>query len=141
MQDLPPLPDRIRDSFAQQSLMKTFDARILEVSPGRVQLSAPILPLALQHHGVGHAGLTFALGDTAAGYAALTQMPPDHEVVTSEMKINLLAPATGAHLVATGQVVKPGRRLFVVTCEVTRDDGELVALLQGTMVPVANRAA
>lgn len=130
-------PDtRIRDSFARQSLMKTFGAKVVSVSHGAVTLQAPIGPTVLQQQGMAHAGLTFALGDSAAGYSALLVLPDDQEVVTSELKINLLAPATGAHLTATGKVIKPGRRLIVVTSEVHRDDGTLVALLQGTMVPV-----
>lgn len=127
---------RIRDSFARQSLMQGFGAEVLKVRSGQVTLRAPISELTRQQQGIAHAGLTFALGDTAAGYAALTQMPDACEVVTSELKINLLAPGTGDMLYATGRVVRVGKRLIVVTAEVSRDDGELIALLQGTMVPV-----
>ena len=128
---------RVADSFARQSLMQTFGAEILEVRRGAVLLRAPITDRTQQQHGFAHAGLTFALGDTAAGYAALTQMPETDEVVTSELKINLLAPGTGRYLQAAGRVVRAGKRLVVVTAEVTREDGELIALLQGTMVPVS----
>ena len=88
--------------------------------------------------GFGHAALAFALGDSAAGYAALTLMPEDAEVLTVEMKINLLAPAEGSRLVATGRVIRPGRRLMVVAAEVWSegDRPRQVALLQGTMIPV-----
>ncbi|MCB2137393.1 MAG: PaaI family thioesterase [Rhodobacteraceae bacterium] len=130
---------RIRDSFARQSLMTTFQADILSCEAGRITIAAPILPGARQQQGAGHAGLTFALGDTAAGYSALSLMPPDVEVMTAEMKINLLAPAIGERLVAEGRVVKSGKRLSVVTAEVHAEaDGtrRLVAVLQGTMVPV-----
>lgn len=127
---------RIAASFSQQSLMQTFGASIQSVAPGEVVIRAPITNGVRQQQGFAHAGLTFALGDTAAGYAALTLMPMDSEVVTSELKINLLAPGTGAALHATGRVIRAGKRLVVVTSEVIRDDGTLVALLQGTMVPV-----
>jgi uncharacterized protein (TIGR00369 family) len=109
---------KIRDSFAAQSLMATFGAELERVAPGAVEICAPILPGSRQQHGFAHAGLTFALGDSAAGYAALTLMPEEAEVMTAEMKINLLAPARGERLVATGRVVKAGRRLTVVTAEV-----------------------
>ena len=131
---------RVRESFASQTMMQTLGARIIEVQPGLVRVSAPILPSAMQQQGFGHAGLTFSIGDSAAGYAALSMLPPDVDVVTSEIKINLLAPARGARLVATGRVVKPGRRLCVVTAEVhAENDGEskLIAILQGTIVPVS----
>ena len=83
--------------------------------------------------------MTFSLGDSAAGYAALTMLPMDNEVVTAEIKINLLAPAKGDLLIATGRVVKPGKRLCVVTSEVHAVENgasKLIAVLQGTMVPV-----
>mgnify|MGYP003362145597 FL=1 len=131
---------RIEQSFARQSMMETLGARLDSVAPGRVVISAPILPGSRQQHGVAHAGLTFALGDTAAGYSALSVMPDDSEVMTAEIKINLLAPGRGEFLRATGKVIKPGRRLVVVSAEVHALDGDtetLVAVLTGTMVPVA----
>ena len=131
--------DRIHTSFDAQSLMTTFGATLSEVSAGHICVTAPILPLALQQQGFGHAGLTFAIGDSAAGYAALTMLPLDMEVVTAEIKVNLLAPARGDRLIATGRVIKPGKRLCVVSAEVHAEaDGvrTLIAVLQGTIVPV-----
>lgn len=130
---------RIRESFARQSLMATFGAAVLRVAEGEVEIAAPILAGARQQHGAGHAGLTFALADTAAGYAALTRIAPGQEVMTAEAKINLLAPALGDRLVARGRVVKAGRRLVVVTAEVVAEAagrGTTVAIFQGTMIPV-----
>ncbi|QUJ75326.1 PaaI family thioesterase [Sulfitobacter albidus] len=133
------LTARIHKSFARQSMMATLGAEILHVAEGLVRITAPILPGARQQQGFGHAGLTFSIGDSAAGYAALTVLPPENEVVTAEIKINLLAPARGSRLIATGRVVKPGRRLCVVTAEVHAEEAgtqTLIAVLQGTMVPV-----
>ncbi len=131
---------RVRASFARQSLMQTFGASLETLAPGLCSIAAPIGPNVRQQHDVGHAGLTFSLGDTAAGYAALTLMPEGAEVMTVEMKINLMAPAAGARLIATGRVVKAGRRLTVVTAEVEAETGagtrRTIALLQGTMIAV-----
>lgn len=130
---------RIYDSFAAQSMMTTLGAEIVEVDAGLVRISAPILAGTRQQQGFGHAGLTFSIGDSAAGYAALTLLPRENEVVTAEIKINLLAPARGNRLIATGRVIKPGKRLCIVTAEVHAEhDGKqtLIAILQGTMVPV-----
>ncbi|MEM0937468.1 MAG: PaaI family thioesterase [Pseudomonadota bacterium] len=115
--------------------MTTFGAELRALSPGHCRIAAPVTPAVTQQHGVAHAGLTFAIGDSAAGYAALTLMEPEREVMTVEMKINLLAPGAGPELVATGEVVRAGRRLMVVRAEVASASGT-VALLQGTMIPV-----
>ncbi|MFC6688357.1 PaaI family thioesterase [Jhaorihella thermophila] len=132
----------IRDSFAKQAMMQTMGAQIDRIEPGRVVLSAPILPGSRQQQGFAHAALSFALGDTAAGYAALSVMPENSEVLTAEIKINLLAPGIGDRLRATGRVIKPGRRLVVVSADVHAIDSgreTLIAVLQGTMVPVQSR--
>ncbi len=131
--------DRIRDSFAAQSMMRTLGAELSHIAEASVHIKAPILAGSLQQQGFGHAGLTFAIGDSAAGYAALTTMPLDQEVVTAEIKINLLAPAQGDYLVAKGRIIKPGRRLIVVASDVfaiSAGKERLIAVLQGTMVPV-----
>ncbi|MEM6634256.1 MAG: PaaI family thioesterase [Pseudomonadota bacterium] len=130
----------IRASFDRQSMMKTLGASLQRVDPGYVEIAAPILPGSLQQQGYGHAALTFAIGDSAAGYAALTLLAPDFEVLTAEMKINLLAPAAGDRLIARGQVPKPGQRLIVVQSAVfaaTSSGEKQIAALQGTMIPVA----
>ena len=133
------LESRIRASFDRQSMMRTLGARLESVGPGQVAIAAPILPGSLQQHGAGHAGLAFSIGDSAAGYAALTLMPEEAEVMTVEMKINLMSPATGDRLVAEGRVIRPGRRILVVAADVWAETGNTrkhVAMLQGTMIPV-----
>lgn len=133
------MEQRIRDSFARQSMMETLGASLCSVAPGEVVIEAPILPGSRQQQGFAHAALTFAIGDSAAGYSALTLIPDDQEVMTAEIKVNLLAPGAGDFLRATGRVIKPGRRLIVVSAEVhavTGSEAKLIAILQGTMVPV-----
>ncbi|HMB14247.1 MAG TPA: PaaI family thioesterase [Roseovarius sp.] len=135
----PEIEASIRHSFAAQTMMATFGADLVAVSQGHARIEAPILPGSLQQHGYAHAGLTFAIGDSAAGYAALGVMPEGSEVLTTEMKINLLAPARGERLIARGRVIKPGRRLVIVQADVHAvDDGQetYVALLTGTMIPL-----
>ncbi|GHE92881.1 thioesterase superfamily protein [Aliiroseovarius zhejiangensis] len=145
MPDLPPdIAAKVRQSFASQNLMTMIGAEMTGLSHGSCELSAPIPDTMRQQHGFGHAALTFGLGDTAAGYAALSVMPDDHEVLTSEIKINLLAPAAGDRLVAEGRVLRVGRRLIPVEADVwAEQDGQriLIAKLLGTMVPVPIRPA
>lgn len=133
------IASRIRASFDSQTMMQTFGATLDQIAPGRVTICAPILPGSRQQNGAGHAALAFGLGDSAAGYAALTTMDEGDEVMTAEMKINLMSPAVGARLSAEGRVIRAGRRLTVVCAEVWAHDGDQrkqVALMQGTMIRV-----
>lgn len=131
--------DHIRHSFETQGLLHSFGAKLIRAGDGQCVIEAPITPAVSQQHGAAHAGLTFALGDSAAGYAAITAIEGQGDVVTVEMKINLLSIAVGDRLRATGRVVKAGRRLLVTTAEVhaiTGDQEKLIAVMQGTMAPV-----
>jgi len=58
-----------------------------------------------------------AVLDSACGYAALTVAPDDKEVLTVELKVNLLAPAAGEVFVARAQVKKAGQTLTVCTAD------------------------
>lgn len=128
-------------SFNAQTMMETLGAALTDVAPGAVTITSTIPPGALQQTGIAHAGLAFSIGDSAAGYAALTLLPAGMEVVTSEMKIHLLAPGAGDRLIAKGRVLKPGRRMIISEAEVwaeTGADRRLIAKLIGTLVPVPN---
>jgi len=133
------MTERVTRSFESQSMMKTLGARIHKVEKGKVIIEALLLPSTLQQQGYVHSGLIFSIGDSAAGYSALTLLPENQEVMTAEIKINLLAPAGGELLRAEGRVVKHGKRLVVVTSEIhALKDGKkkLIAIMQGTMIPV-----
>jgi uncharacterized protein (TIGR00369 family) len=104
---------RVRASFARQGAMATLGAELAEVAEGRIVIALPIEPRLSQQGGFLHAGVVIAALDSACGYAALTLMPDDAEVLTVELKVNLLAPAGGESLVAEGAVVRPGRTLTV----------------------------
>ena len=105
--------DRVRASFARQGLMRTLGAELSSVTAGSVEITAPVSGAVSQQHGLLHAGVTMALVDTACGYAALTLMAPDQEVVTVELKVNLLAPGRGQRVDAVGTVLRPGRTLTI----------------------------
>ncbi|NNC01091.1 PaaI family thioesterase, partial [Corallococcus exiguus] len=99
-------------------------------------------PCISQQHGFVHAGAVAAIADTAAGYAALSLMPPGAGVLTTEFKINLVAPAAGERIVARGRVVKAGRTLTLAQAEVfleTAGEERLVALLTATLMTMEGR--
>ena len=112
---------RVRASFARQGAMATLGAELADVAVGRVAIALPIEPRLSQQDGFLHAGVVVTALDSACGYAALTLMPDDAEVLTVELKVNLLAPASGDSLVAEGL---PGRRVRRAGCRARarRDD-------------------
>ncbi len=139
MSNDPALDARVRAHLVQVRFLAHLGATPTEVAPGRVRLQAPITPALTQQQGLVHAGVSFAIADSAMGAAALSQMPEGREVVSVEVKINLLRPARGEVLEAEGEVLRAGRQISVVrglVWTVSGDDRREVAALQGTMMAV-----
>ncbi len=103
--------------------MRLLDARVVEAGEGYCTIEVPFSEDVTQQERYFHGAVIGAIGDNAGGYAALTLAPPDREVLTVEYKVNFLAPASGEKLIARGEVVTAGRRLFVCRAEVVVVDG------------------
>ena len=139
MPDAKAIDARVRDSFARQTIMTTLGAQIAAVRPGEVEVVLPFSDKILQQHEFIHAGVVATIADTACGYAALTVMPAEAAVLTTEFKINLLAPAKGERLRAVGRVVRNGKKLVITLGEVFAEEGgarKQVALITATMMVV-----
>ena len=66
-------------------------------------------------------------------------MPPGTGVLTTEFKINLLAPAARDRILARGRVIKAGRTLTLAQTEVfskTADQEKLVAFLTAALMAI-----
>ena len=90
--------------------MATLRAELTGVAAGRVVIALPIEPRVSQQDGFVHAGVLVAALDSACGYAALTLMPADTEVLTVELKVNLLAPPRDACSSPRARSSAPGAR-------------------------------
>jgi uncharacterized protein (TIGR00369 family) len=123
----PDYQNRVRESFNRQGLMNHLGARLAVVEPGSAEIRVRHRAEITQQHGYFHAGVSGAIADTACGYAAYTLMPLESSVLTSEYKINLLAPADGVELIARARVVRAGKTLTVCSADVfvRKDDSEV----------------
>ena len=114
----------------------------MRVAPGIVEIALPASPSISQQHGFVHGGAVAAIADTAAGYAALSLMAPGVGVLTTEFKINLVAPATGERVIARARVIKAGRTLTLAQTEVFSENAageKLIALLTATLMTIEGR--
>ena len=133
---------RVRESFAQQGLLKTINAELILLKPGKVHITTPYDERFTQQDGFLHAGIVTSLVDSACGYAAYSLMPENSRVLSVEFKVNLLNPARGEIFRAEGIVIKPGKTLTV--CEgkmfaLSNDREKLVAAMQATMICVLEK--
>ena len=132
--------ETVQESFARQGLMKALGGRLRRIDPGVVEIELPYSDAVTQQHGYFHAAAVAAIADNAGGYAALTLMRADEEIVAAEFKINFVRPAVGRLLVAEAEVVRLGRTLVVCQATVRAIDGDhakTVAIMLQTNARVA----
>jgi len=131
------LAARVQASFARQGVMALLGAELRVLAPGKVEIRLPYRADLSQHNGFLHAGVSTTIADSAGGYAAYSLFEPGEDVLTSEFKMNFLAPAAGDYFLATGTVLKPGRRLTVCQVEVQAwRDGHATLCVAGLMTTV-----
>lgn len=140
----PDYAERVRQSFAQQRVMRFVGAQLVDIQAGYCEIHLPFRPELSQQDGYFHAGMIGTIADTAGGYAGYSMMPANSRVLTVEYKLNLLAPGQGELLIARGHVVNAGRTLVVARADVgvIRDGHEtLCASLLQTLISRPNTPA
>ncbi len=131
--------ERMRADFDRQGAMQTMGITVADVAPGRVVLEMPFNPAFSQHHGFIHAGTITSGMDSACGFAALTLMDAESEVLTVEFKCSFMAPAKGQSFRFEGNVLKPGRTLTFTEGRAIAIDGtqeKTIATITATMMAV-----
>jgi uncharacterized protein (TIGR00369 family) len=134
--------EHIRESFGRQGFMRTLGAALESMESGTVTITCGFDEALTQQHGLFHGGVMASLVDVACGYAALSVMPADREVLTVEFKVHFLKPARTDRLFAVGRVVQAGRTLTV--CEGSVFDAtrtQVLAKMTATMMAVAATAS
>jgi uncharacterized protein (TIGR00369 family) len=105
---------------------------VSEASEGRVVV---VLEAGTRHFnpmGTVHGGILCDIADAAMGIAFATTLAPGESFTTVELKINFLRPVRQAQLRAQGRVVQRGRTIGYVECEITDENGKLVAKSNST---------
>jgi uncharacterized protein (TIGR00369 family) len=119
--------------------MQLMGARLVRVDAGAIDIELPFRADLTQQHGFLHAGVVTTMADSACGFAAFTLMPADAAVLTIEFKVNLLSPAKGDVLIATGRILRAGRNVTVCQGEAwmrTGDERKHVAQMLATVMTV-----
>lgn len=130
---------RVREAVAAQPIMAALGVQVVHAAPGEIDLASPFDERLTQQHGFLHAGVLTTVVDSACGYAAWSASDVDADVLTVELKINLLEPAAASRFVARGRVVRAGRRLTTCRGEVITADGSEERLIAITTTTIALR--
>lgn len=106
-------------------------ARVERVGDGEALVVVDLVPELLNNQGGGHGGVVMTLLDNAMANAALSRVAFTREVVTVDIHVAFLLPATG-RLTATGRAIGGGRSVCFCEAQIADSSGRLVAKAMGT---------
>jgi uncharacterized protein (TIGR00369 family) len=102
------------------------------VEPGRAVIELSADARHANPMGTVHGGILCDVADAAMGMAYASSLDEGETFTTLELKINFLKPVWTGKLVATGRVVKGGRTVGLVECDVVDEKDRLVARATST---------
>jgi len=112
-----------------------------EVEPGRAVIAFEAGPQHANPMGTLHGGVLCDIADAAMGIAYAATLAEGETFATLELKINFLKPVWTGRLTATGRVVRAGRTVGLVECDVVDDKDHLVARASSTCMTLRGAQA
>ena len=112
-----------------------------EVDHGRAVFEMEAGPQHANPMGTLHGGILCDLADGALGVCWASTLGEDETFTTVELKINFLRPVWQGRLRAVGTVTKRGRHIGMTECEVTDEEGRLVAKASATVMTLRGELA
>ncbi len=128
--------DRIRTALEKVPFAKLIGLELEEVEPGAAIMGLDVREELKQINGVVHGGAVASLIDTATAFAVISVLPPEERATTVDLTISYLRPVTKGRLRARARVQRAGRRLIVVSAEVSDDSGKLTATALTTYIKI-----
>lgn len=114
---------------------------VAEAGNGRTVIALQAGQQHLNPMGTLHGGILCDIADAAMGFAFASTLAPGESFTTVELKINFLRPVRQGHLRAEGRVVQRGRTIGYVECEVSDENGKLIAKSNSTCLVLRGEQA
>ena len=112
-----------------------------EITEGRAILTLAAGPQHANPMGTLHGGVLCDIADAAMGTAFASTLGPDESFTTVELKINFFRPVWQARLRAEGKVIRRGSTMGYMECEITDEQGRLVAKASCTCMALTGERA
>jgi len=115
--------------------------RLVSVAPGRAVFEMEAGPQHANPMGTLHGGILCDIADAAMGIAYASTLEEGESFTTLELKINFLKPVWKARLRAEGHLVKRGKTVGLVECDIVDEAGSLVARASSTCLTLSGKQA
>ena len=130
---IPAAPDfRTRAKTNDVPIARLIGFEAKDIADGKSTVTLTTGPQHANPMGTLHGGILCDIADAAMGMAFASTLAPGESFTTVELKINFFRPVWKDRLKAEGHVVRRGRNLGYVECEITDDQGKLVAKAAST---------
>lgn len=114
---------------------------LVAIEPGRAVVELEATERHANPMGTLHGGVLCDVADAAMGMAWASTLDEGETFTTLELKINFLKPVWTGRLTATGRVVKGGRTVGLVECDVVDAKERLVARASSTVLTLRGAEA
>jgi uncharacterized protein (TIGR00369 family) len=128
---------RIREAFRAVPFARFLGIELGEMKRGEARLHLEMRDELLRNNGVAHGGVVASLADTAAAFAILTLLEPHETTTTIDLTIHYLRPLLTGRATANARVVRAGRRVLVISVEVTDEAKALTATALTSFIKLA----
>ncbi|MGA8222989.1 MAG: PaaI family thioesterase [Candidatus Acidiferrales bacterium] len=140
-QHLDRLQKLARGESQAPSVAKLIGFRLTAVQHGEAVVELEANETHSNPMGTLHGGVLCDIADAAMGIAFSSTLADGESFTTLELKINFLRPVWREQLRAVGKVVKRGRTVGMVDCDITNSQGQLVARSSSTCMVLRGEQA
>jgi uncharacterized protein (TIGR00369 family) len=120
---------------------KLIGFKLAEAGDGRAVVTLEAGPQHANPMGTLHGGILCDIADAAMGIAFNSTLDSTESFTTVELKINFFRPVWKAVLQAEGRVIRRGKTVGYVECEVTDENGRAVAKASSTCLVLRGKEA
>jgi uncharacterized protein (TIGR00369 family) len=131
----------IRGDVPPAPIARLIGFDVISVEPGVAVIEFQATEAHANPMGTLHGGVLCDIADAAMGIAYASNLADGESFTTLELKINFLKPVWQARLLATGRVVKQGKTVGLVECDVSDEKGRLVARASSTCLTLRGQQA
>jgi uncharacterized protein (TIGR00369 family) len=131
--EIPSKPDfRTRAKTNDVPIARLIGFEVKDIADGRATVTLAAGPQHANPMGTLHGGILCDIADAAMGMAFASTLAPEESFTTVELKINFFRPVWEAQLRAEGKVVRRGRSVGYIECEISDERGQLIAKAAST---------
>jgi uncharacterized protein (TIGR00369 family) len=123
-------------------IAKTIGFELMELGPASATMGLRTDP-AIHGNPMGtvHGGVLCDLADAAIGTAHGTTLAEAESFTSIDLKINFFRPVWKEEILAKAKAIQLGKTISFYTCDITRSDGKLIAVVTSSIMTLRGHDA